>query len=363
MAKPDAALAGLSDVALLRAHLEIHRQGAAVLTKASAYPLGLAHRHHWLARELNARGLNHPVVTLLDKADLTTTSLGSMGGGTGVTAPQQGPGGEFPAPARRRRRRRRGRGDPNSGSYPDFEEIPASLEKDATMSKEAANYREADPATHQACGNCDMFQGGAGQNGTCSLVKGVISATGVCDEYQAQEPSGEDPYAEGNVGTGDMDDMSKGDLVSVQLPLRELCILQKGERGLQRFTLSVAYPADEEGTTPDSQGEYATPDTVEQAAWFFMRKGRRSGVMHVRGASGENIGEVVESYIYRNPEPWVMKDVSGGTQVVKPGDWLVGQVWQPKFHDLIQKGRLRGTSIQGLAEREDVPPALTAWLQ
>lgn len=105
----------------------------------------------------------------------------------------------------------------------------------------------------------------------------------------------------------------------------------------QRYTLGVAYPADE----IDSHGDFASAEDVEQAAWNYLTTARGVGLMHKSGTDGA--GVVVESYIYRGPD-WTVDD-----QIVKAGDWLLGVVWdEPSWHE-IQAGRLRGYSIQGLS--------------
>ncbi len=48
------------------------------------------------------------------------------------------------------------------------------------VSKEAVDYRLARGKRH--CGNCVMFHA----NGTCDLVKGLISPEDVCDKWEAK---------------------------------------------------------------------------------------------------------------------------------------------------------------------------------
>lgn len=105
----------------------------------------------------------------------------------------------------------------------------------------------------------------------------------------------------------------------------------------QRYTLGVAYPADE----IDSHGDFASAEDVEKAAWQYLTKARGVGLMHKSGTDGA--GVVVESYIYRGPD-WTVDD-----QIVKAGDWLLGVVWDEASWQEIQTGRLRGYSIQGLS--------------
>lgn len=109
----------------------------------------------------------------------------------------------------------------------------------------------------------------------------------------------------------------------------------------QRYTLGVAYPSSE----VDAHNEYATEKEVELAAWKFLVRSPKVGLMHKDGTEGA--GQVVESYIYRGPD-WTMND-----QTVKSGDWLLGVVWDEKAWGLIKEGTIRGFSMQGYAKRGD----------
>ena len=61
---------------------------------------------------------------------------------------------------------------------------------DKKESKADVNYRKStDP--RQRCGTCSMFRPPA----SCTLVKGTIYRSGVCDEF---EPRGEQEEKEGN---------------------------------------------------------------------------------------------------------------------------------------------------------------------
>jgi len=107
----------------------------------------------------------------------------------------------------------------------------------------------------------------------------------------------------------------------------------------QQFTLGVAYPAKE----IDSHGDFASAADVEKAAWRFLVKGAKVGLMHRQGTDGA--GFVVESYIYR------FEPTTYNGQSIEPGDWLLGVLWtDPAWAD-IKAGRITGFSIQGLAMR------------
>ena len=59
----------------------------------------------------------------------------------------------------------------------------------------------------------------------------------------------------------------------------------------KRYTLGIVYEPD----TVDSQGDYATAEDIEKAAWDFMRKTLTLGYMHK--VWDKQIGEIVESYV------------------------------------------------------------------
>ncbi|MHB1472401.1 MAG: XkdF-like putative serine protease domain-containing protein [Dermatophilaceae bacterium] len=112
--------------------------------------------------------------------------------------------------------------------------------------------------------------------------------------------------------------------------------------GEQRFSLAVAYPADR----VDGHGEYASPQTVEKAAWDYLAEHRQVGLFHADGIIGQ--GTVVESMVWRGPD-WALEATDGSTQLIKAGDWLLGTVWEPDAWRLIKSGRVNGMSIQGIA--------------
>lgn len=57
--------------------------------------------------------------------------------------------------------------------------MSATLEKDDPT----VNYRVADQETNKRCGTCDMFDA---SGNSCDLVKGYITATHVCDRWEAK---------------------------------------------------------------------------------------------------------------------------------------------------------------------------------
>jgi len=135
----------------------------------------------------------------------------------------------------------------------------------------------------------------------------------------------------------DPNDLSQGhELVDVTKLAKILKIEEE-----RRYTLAVAYPANE----IDAHGDYMTPEELEEAAWNYLRKSRKIGLMHKDGTEGA--GEVVESYIYRGP-PW---EVNG--ERVEPGDWLLGIIWTPEAWERIKKGEFTGLSLQGWGRKVD----------
>ena len=125
-------------------------------------------------------------------------------------------------------------------------------------------------------------------------------------------------------------------------PLRIL----KAETGPKRYTLGLAYAPHR----LDAHGEGMTADEVEQTAWGYLRK-QEIGLFHQDGTVGH--ARPVESYIYRGPD-WRLTDASGGEQIIKAGDWLLGAIWDPGAWDLVKKGKINGWSMDGLGRRRKV---------
>src|SRR5437016_560936 len=103
----------------------------------------------------------------------------------------------------------------------------------------------------------------------------------------------------------------------------------------KKYSLGVVYPAKE----TDLHGDSMQLDELEKAAWKALGRKVSVGLMHRPGTSGA--GTVVESYIYRGPK-WTMKDVKGNQQVVDPGDWLMGVVWNDQAWNAIMNGQISG---------------------
>jgi hypothetical protein len=123
----------------------------------------------------------------------------------------------------------------------------------------------------------------------------------------------------------------------------------------QRYVLGIAYQA---GPDPriakgrDGGRDFFTEAELEKAAWEFLKNGPRTGAFHLDGTD-DAYATVVESYIYRNPQPW---DLGTGL-VVKSGDWLLGAILSDHAWNLYQRGLITGWSPQGTAMRRAYRPA------
>jgi hypothetical protein len=91
---------------------------------------------------------------------------------------------------------------------------------------------------------------------------------------------------------------------------------------------------------PDTQGDFATPETVREMAYGFMRKNALHSVdlHHSREDCGATI---VESFVARDDDP-----------IFLPGAWVIGvhipcqETWA-----LVKNGDLNGFSLDGLGIR------------
>jgi hypothetical protein len=129
-------------------------------------------------------------------------------------------------------------------------------------------------------------------------------------------------------------------------------VAKSGEE--QRYVLGVAYQA---GPDPriakglDGGRDFFSEIELEKAAWSLMFNGPRSGLFHIDGTDADGgAAQIVESYIYRNEQPW---DLGDGI-IVRKGDWLVGAILTPRAWDLYKAGKIGGFSPQGVARRRRV---------
>lgn len=123
----------------------------------------------------------------------------------------------------------------------------------------------------------------------------------------------------------------------------------------QRYVLGVAYqpgldPRIQKGQ--DGGRDAFTEAELEKAAFSFLACGSpQIGIGHADGTTGA--ARVVESYIYRNEQPW---DIGNGIVVTK-GTWLIGAILDEKSWRLAQAGKLNGFSPQGSAKRRRIAQA------
>ena len=131
------------------------------------------------------------------------------------------------------------------------------------------------------------------------------------------------------------------------------------ENAEQRFLLMVGYsPNKMPYRGADGFVDLCRPEVIEKACWRFMENGAGAGIGHQPG--GEDAFKVVENYIYRNPVPWELTAADGSKQVIKEGDWVLGIVLTPESWSDYKKGRWRGGSLQGKAERIRATPEVLA---
>ena len=127
----------------------------------------------------------------------------------------------------------------------------------------------------------------------------------------------------------------------------------------QRFTLCVGYPArkPDVGRAADGFRDWSSEESVEKAAWNYLRKSPKVGLFHETSGTSEGIADVVESYIYRQDEPWIIRAADGTEQRICKGDWLIGLLWSEDGWNLVKQGEITGVSPQGRAKRRPTSAA------
>ena len=123
----------------------------------------------------------------------------------------------------------------------------------------------------------------------------------------------------------------------------------------RQYTLALAYPANraDRAVAADGFRDFAPPDVLENAAWSYLKKGAKVGLLHQKGTEGR--GTIVESYIYRGPD-WHIVTPSGEETMIKAGDWLLGTIWDNLAWKAIKARKLTGMSPQAKVRRR-IPSA------
>jgi hypothetical protein len=346
-------------------HLLVHH---AVLHKRDLGGIDVLHEHVTVALEMEERGFDHLMYTDLDyhselllKAGLADSSLGTMGGGTGILSPQQGGG------IKSASKQKAGdacpmckttmvSGDGGVSCPSCGYTVPKSKKfSQESSGPQASMYkRYIDSVTRVHIPSEDYVDPARrrfpiqvpGDIASAMHAFGLAKPLIPIQQFRRRlitiaRRKGQAFVDELPKSWLDGTDMTKSSLALTDGEIATYNVLTKSDT--QRFTLGVMYPVDE----TDSQEEYADAETVEQAAWWFMQKGGQAGYMHIMGAGGKRFGDVVESYIYRNPEPWKVTDVAGKEQLIKKGDWVGGVIWTPPIWSDILSGKLGGYSVHG----------------
>jgi hypothetical protein len=133
----------------------------------------------------------------------------------------------------------------------------------------------------------------------------------------------------------------------------------------RRFALYCAYPAMKADVTTAADGhrDFAAHGAIEDTCWDYTLKSRKIGLWHSDGEETVGAGEVVESYIYRNSVPWVIKAPDGSEHVIKAGDWMLGIRWGEAAWKDVRSGKINGVSMQGRASRRRPAPESLAQLR
>jgi len=100
----------------------------------------------------------------------------------------------------------------------------------------------------------------------------------------------------------------------------------------------------------DRQGDYISPEDIEDAAYAYVHKSRVGGDMHRRnGQDAHKVSDLVESMVFTDD-----KIAKMGLPDDFPRGWWVGyKVHDPVTWDLVRKGERTGFSIHGKGIRKD----------
>lgn len=122
----------------------------------------------------------------------------------------------------------------------------------------------------------------------------------------------------------------------------------------QRYTMGPLYMPD----TLDAHGEFVAPDTLQNAAWDYVRSAVANGSNTIFDQhSAQPAGEWVEIMTW--PYEHVADVLVPGEGVVQrtfpPGTVYQGVVWNDRVWKQVVNGEKRGLSMGGSAIREPVP--------
>jgi len=98
--------------------------------------------------------------------------------------------------------------------------------------------------------------------------------------------------------------------------------------------------------TKDAQGDIIPAEEIEKAAWDFLARWRYTGLHH-EGEPDPRL-QVVESWI----APVEFSFPENKKFVVRKGTWLLSVRCPPDIWEKVEKGELRGFSIQGMGKRK-----------
>jgi len=98
--------------------------------------------------------------------------------------------------------------------------------------------------------------------------------------------------------------------------------------------------------TKDAQGDIIPAEEIEKAAWDFLARWRYTGLHH-EGEPDPRL-QVVESWI----APVAFSFPENKKSVIKRGTWLLSVRCPPDIWEKVEKGELRGFSIQGMGKRK-----------
>lgn len=130
----------------------------------------------------------------------------------------------------------------------------------------------------------------------------------------------------------------------VHIPVQwESTVLKADESGDVRYTMGAWYIPH----STDAHGEWTDPDTLQRAAWEYVRRGNRTiFLQHDRRVPA---GELVE--IMAVPQPVEFGKADGQKVSYPAGTVFAGVVWAEWAWPLVKAGHVRGLSIGGHAFR------------